>query len=105
MKAAVLAAPGKFEVQVIPAPSPNAGEVRIRLEGCGVCGSNLPPFEGRDWFSYPMQPGSPGHEGWGEIDALGAGVTGLRIGQRVAFLSSRAYAEYDVAQRTPVHGR
>src|SRR5205085_11539735 len=42
--------------------------------------------------------GEPGHEGWGAIDALGDGVDGHRIGDRVAFLSNRAYAEYDVAK-------
>ena len=78
MRAAVLAGAGKFEVRMAPLPEPAAGEVRIRVEGCGVCGSNLPPFQGREWFSYPMGSGAPGHEGWGEIDALGDGVTGLQ---------------------------
>jgi threonine dehydrogenase-like Zn-dependent dehydrogenase len=44
-----------------------------------------------------MEPGALGHEGWGRIVALGAGVADRRIGQRVAILSAHAYAEYDVA--------
>jgi threonine dehydrogenase-like Zn-dependent dehydrogenase len=97
MRAAVLAEPGRVEVREVPVPEPDAGHVLVRLEGCGVCASNLPPWEGREWFSYPMEPGALGHEGWGRIEALGAGVTGLAVGDRVAMLSGHAYAEYDVA--------
>ncbi len=83
------------EVTVVPAPAPD--EIRVRLEGCGICASNLPVWEGRPWFSYPYTPGSPGHEGWGVIDAIGDEVTDFVIGDRVALLSTRAYAQYDVA--------
>jgi len=71
--------------------------VLVRLKGCGICASNLPVFEGREWFRYPLPAGQPGHEGWGEIAGLGPGVAGLRAGQPVALLSDRAFAEYDVA--------
>ena len=98
MKAAVIAASRKLEVVSTGLPSPAPGEVRVRLEGCGVCASNLPVWEGREWFTYPLDPGAPGHEGWGVIDALGDGVEGVREGERVAFLSNRAYAEYDLAK-------
>jgi NADPH:quinone reductase-like Zn-dependent oxidoreductase len=80
---------------VIPEPGPT--QVRVRLEGCGVCASNLPVWEGRSWFDYPLSSGQPGHEGWGHIDALGTEVTHLNVGDRVAILSEHAYAEYDVA--------
>src|SRR5437763_10619408 len=97
MRAAVLRAPGLLETRRIAVPQPGAGEVRVRLEGCGVCASNLPPWEGRPWFRYPLAPGELGHEGWGRIDAVGAGVDPGRLGERVALLSFRAYAEYDIA--------
>ena len=97
MKAAVIAASRKLEVVSTRLPSPAPGEVRVRLEGCGICASNLPVWEGREWFTYPLDPGAPGHEGWGVVDALGDAVEGVRIGERVAFLSGRAYAEYDLA--------
>jgi NADPH:quinone reductase len=97
MRAAVIASPGKIEVAEVPIPEPDAGQVLIRLEGCGVCASNIPPWEGREWFSYPMAPGALGHEGWGRIVAVGSGVPDLTAGQRVAFQSEKAYAEYDVA--------
>lgn len=97
MRAAILTAPRQVEVQRAPIPQPSEGMVRIRLEGCGVCASNVPPWEGREWFSYPMPPGHLGHEGWGIIDEPGEGVTSLEPGQRVTFFSSNAYAQYDLA--------
>lgn len=97
MRAAVLAGDRGVRVEGVAIPEPGPGEVRIRLEGCGVCASNLPVWEGRSWFNYPLPAGAPGHEGWGRVDALGAGVTGVEEGDRVAFLSGRAYAEYDLA--------
>jgi threonine dehydrogenase-like Zn-dependent dehydrogenase len=78
-------------------PEPGPGEVRLRLEGSGVCASNLPLWEGRPWFGYPAPAGAPGHEGWGVVDAIGSDVAGLTVGDRVAALSYRAYAEYDIA--------
>ena len=97
MRAAVVAAPGEAGVTRVPAPSPAADEVRIRLEGCGVCASNLEPWAGLEWVSYPHEPGGLGHEGWGVIDAVGEAVSDLRPGDRVAALSYRSFAEYDIA--------
>ncbi|RYY66573.1 MAG: L-iditol 2-dehydrogenase, partial [Comamonadaceae bacterium] len=71
--------------------------VLLRLEGSGVCASSLPLWEGREWFQYPQAAGAPGHEGWGRIAALGDGVSGLRVGDRVAALTYHAHAEYDLA--------
>ena len=65
MRASVVTAPKTIDIREVPLPQPVEGQVRIRLEGCGVCHSNLPPFEGRPWFTYPMAPGQLGHEGWG----------------------------------------
>jgi threonine dehydrogenase-like Zn-dependent dehydrogenase len=98
MKAAVISSSRRLDVVSIATPAPAAGEVRVRLEGCGICASNLPVWEGREWFNYPLDPGAPGHEGWGIVDAIGDGVEHVRAGERVAFLSNRAYAEYDVAK-------
>ena len=97
-QAAVLAGPGAVRVERRKAAPPGPRQVRVRLEGCGVCGSNLPLWEGRPWFSYPCAPGAPGHEGWGRVEALGAGINGeVSEGQRVALLSYHAFAEVDVA--------
>ncbi|HEX2494256.1 MAG TPA: zinc-binding dehydrogenase [Steroidobacter sp.] len=101
-RAAKLVEPMKMEVVLTTTASPGPGEVRVRLEGCGVCASNLPVWEGRPWFQYPVAAGSPGHEGWGVVDAVGEGVEDLEPGERVALLSGNAYAEYDVAPREAV---
>lgn len=97
MPAAVLVAPGRFEVREAPKPQPGAGEVRVRLEGCGVCASNVEPWEGQPWSTYPSEAGGMGHEGWGVVDALGEGVTDVAIGERVTMLSGHGFASYDVA--------
>ncbi|RKI46284.1 L-iditol 2-dehydrogenase [Corallococcus sp. AB049A] len=86
-----------MRVERVALPEPGPGQVRVRMEGCGVCGSNLPVWEGREWFRYPLPPGAPGHEGWGVVDALGPGVSSLKPGDRVAMLSSAAFAEFDLA--------
>jgi threonine dehydrogenase-like Zn-dependent dehydrogenase len=99
MVAAVLRAGGQVEPVEVPMPVPKPGQVRVRLEGCGVCGSDLPVWQGRPWFEYPREPGAPGHEGWGRVDAVAPDVAAvLPVGTRVAGLSYRAYAEYDVAE-------
>ena len=81
----------------MPLPAPGPGQVRFRLEGCGVCASNLEPWEGLPWIGYPGEPGGLGHEGWGVVDALGEGVTSLAVGDRIAALAGRSFAECDVA--------
>ena len=102
MKAAVLIEPGRLEIQSVPLPTPADDQVRVRLQGCGVCASNLPPFEGREWFKYPMEPGQLGHESWGIVDQIGPAVTNFAVGDRVSMLSNHAYAEYDVADENQV---
>ncbi|WP_237586726.1 MDR/zinc-dependent alcohol dehydrogenase-like family protein [Pontibacter russatus] len=102
MKAAVVTAPKQVAVQEVNLPEPGAGQVRLRLEGCGLCASNIPVWEGREWFSYPVAAGNPGHEGWGLVDALGEGVTDIRVGDRVAALSYNSYAEFDIADADKV---
>ena len=98
MRAAVLEGPQRFSVAEVPLPEPGPGEVLIRLEGCGVCASNVEPWEGQPWSTWPGAPGGMGHEGWGRITALGEGVEGLSVGDRVTALTERSYAEYDVAR-------
>ena len=97
MRAAVLTGAGKLKIEEVPLPEPAPGQVRIRLEGCGVCASNLTPWEGPDWMHFPTEAGALGHEGWGVVDAIGHGVSAVQPGERVGFLSGKAYAEYDLA--------
>jgi threonine dehydrogenase-like Zn-dependent dehydrogenase len=95
-RCAVLAAPRQVTLERVAAPAPGPGEVRICIRGSGVCGSDLPVWEGRAWFDYPRKPGAPGHEGWGIVDAVGDGVDGLEVGVPVASLGSQAYGEHDL---------
>jgi D-arabinose 1-dehydrogenase-like Zn-dependent alcohol dehydrogenase len=77
----VPAAGGEFQVVEREMPEPGAGQVRIKVQACGVCHSDELTKEGH-WpgISYPRVPG---HEVAGVIDALGAGVSAWRKGQRV----------------------
>ncbi|HEV7392208.1 MAG TPA: zinc-binding dehydrogenase [Burkholderiales bacterium] len=97
MRAGVIAAPRTSGVQRVETPRPGPGQVLIELEGSGVCASSIPVWEGRSWFDYPQPAGAPGHEGWGRVAALGDGVAGIGEGARVAALTYRAHAEYDLA--------
>jgi threonine dehydrogenase-like Zn-dependent dehydrogenase len=97
MRAVVLAGPGQVRVDEVALPGPGPNQVRVRLEGCGVCASNLTPWAGPGWMRFPTEPGALGHEGWGVVDAVGDGVGGLSAGDRVAALSYHGYAECDLA--------
>jgi threonine dehydrogenase-like Zn-dependent dehydrogenase len=101
-RAAVIDAPRSARVDLVPIPEPAANQLRIRLEGSGVCASNLPVWEGREWFTYPQEAGAPGHEGWGVVDAVGEDVRGFSRGDRVAALTYHAYAEHDLAAHDAV---
>jgi threonine dehydrogenase-like Zn-dependent dehydrogenase len=96
MRSAVVAAPGVVEVVACDRPVPRENQVLVKVEGCGVCASNLDLWSGQPWFDYPMPPGVPGHEGWGIVEALGSGTSKYAVGERVAFLSDRSFAEYVV---------
>ena len=102
MRAVVLEAPGRARIVRQDVPEPQPGQVLVRVEGCGVCGSNLPLWEGRPWFEYPLPPGAPGHEGWGMVEAVGDEDDAALRGARVAFLSTRAFAELAVADASAV---
>jgi threonine dehydrogenase-like Zn-dependent dehydrogenase len=97
MRAAIITNPLTVELREAQTPALKSGEIRVRLQGCGVCGSNVPPWEGRSWFRYPLDAGSPGHEGWGIVAEVASDVHSFVPGDRVAFLSEHAFAEYDVA--------
>ncbi|EAR53129.1 putative oxidoreductase protein [Oceanicola granulosus HTCC2516] len=96
MQAAQVVAPGQVEMRTLPLPEPGPGEVRARIEGCGVCASNLEPWAGPEWQEFPMEPGGMGHEAWGVVEALGADVRGLAVGDHIGWLGSHGYASHEV---------
>jgi alcohol dehydrogenase, propanol-preferring len=72
--------PRRLELTEKPLKAPGPGQVRIRIEACGVCHSDTATVDGL----FPIEwPRVPGHEVVGRIDALGAGVQGWKTGQRV----------------------
>jgi len=75
-----VSAPNVFRVVERTVSEPAAGEVRIRVEACGVCHSDSGTVEGLFPINWPRVPG---HEAVGRIDALGSGVQGWTVGQRV----------------------
>src|SRR5258705_11290130 len=76
-------APG-LTVKSVPKPAPGPGEVLIAVRHAGVCGTDLHIADWDPWASGRMKPPSGvGHESAGEIQGLGDGVTGLRVGQPV----------------------
>jgi hypothetical protein len=86
MRALVVAGPGRVRVDDAPLPAPGEGEVRIRLEGSGVCGSSLPVWSGRPWFSYPLEPGAratragAGSTPWSRTSSDPGWANGSRVG-------------------------
>jgi threonine dehydrogenase-like Zn-dependent dehydrogenase len=102
MQSAILEEPHRFTVRSIEPPAPGEGEILLKVGGCGVCGSDLGPWKGLQGLSYPLQPGSPGHEVFGTVEAVGPGVSDLAAGDAVTALCYRAYAEYDVARAADV---
>lgn len=80
MKAVVYQAPEDFEVREIPTPEPGPGEIRFRVELAGVCGTDQHVHDGSFFATFPL---TPGHEPVGIVDAIGEGVEGFRVGQRI----------------------
>ncbi|MET3770428.1 alcohol dehydrogenase AdhP [Arthrobacter nitrophenolicus] len=83
MQAAVVNEFGKdLQVQDIAVPTPGPGEALVKVLTTGVCHTDLHAAEG-DWPVKPAPPFVPGHEGVGEVVALGEGVTDLAVGDLV----------------------
>ncbi len=65
----------------LPDREPGPGEIRVKIMACGVCRTDLHVVDGE--LPHPKLPIIPGHEVVGRIDAIGAGVEGLQLGERV----------------------
>lgn len=73
-RAAALAGPRRIELVEVERPRPGPGEVAVRREGCGVCGTDRAPWRGRERFRCTHPPGAPGHEGRGGVAAARPGI-------------------------------
>ncbi|MBB6670025.1 zinc-dependent alcohol dehydrogenase [Cohnella nanjingensis] len=105
MKALQITGEDAFGIVDIPQPAPRDDQVTVRIEIVSTCPRwDMNMMGGKDMFDasrkpdYPLPPGWPGHEMAGTVTAVGAGVQGLRVGDRVAALdhlsANGAYAEY-----------
>ena len=82
MRAMILEASGRpLVLRERPTPSPGRGEILIEIKACGVCRTDLHVVDGE--LAEPKLPLVPGHEIVGRVAALGPGVTGFAIGDRV----------------------
>jgi NADPH2:quinone reductase len=97
-------APEVMKLEEIPAPKPEAGQVLVRVRAAGVNPADTYMRSGAYAIKPPL-PYTPGVDGAGTIEAVGAGVTRVKPGDRVYTSGSLSgtYAEFDVAQESQVH--
>jgi 2-desacetyl-2-hydroxyethyl bacteriochlorophyllide A dehydrogenase len=81
MKAVVIPEPGSLSVERLDDPAPDPGDVVVKVDSCGICGTDLHLLDGEFPTRYPLVPG---HEFAGEVVAVGRGVEGVREGGFVA---------------------
>jgi len=82
MKAVVIEQPNSVSVEKIADPTPAEGQVVMKVEACGICGTDIHVIRGE--FAPTRYPIVPGHEFCGEVVAVGGGVSNLRVGDFVA---------------------
>ena len=88
MKAVMLHDPGKMERVELPDREPGPGEVVVKVEACSICGSDLEGYHGlHPKISFPRVMG---HETAGVVEAVGAGVAEVQVGDRVAGTGNKA---------------
>ncbi len=89
----------QFQMRDNPVPPPRRGQILLKIHACGICGTDqhIADRNAADWQPF-------GHEVAGVIEALGEGVTGLKVGDRVALDSSVPCGQCETCQPPP-HGR
>lgn len=86
MKSLLLTAYNHLEITDMPLPNPGLGEVLVRVEACGICGSDVHGLDGSTGRRIP--PIVMGHEAAGTVESVGEGVTQFAKGDRVTFDST-----------------
>ncbi len=101
MKQAIMTAPGQIDVQNVPEPAPGPGEVLLRIQRIGVCGSDIHVYHGKHPLtSYPVVQG---HEFSAVIEALGPGVTSLAPDAKVTSMPQIVCGECAPCRRDDYH--
>lgn len=97
MQALLLSEYNRLEMVDVPMPRPGPGEVLVRVEACGICGSDVHGYDGSSGRRIP--PIVMGHEAAGVVAAVGAQVSRLRQGDRVTFDSTIYCGECEYCRR------
>lgn len=101
MRRATMTAPGVIQFEDVPAPTPAAGEVLLRVQRIGICGSDVHVNHGR--HPYTPYPVVQGHEFSATVDAVGPGVDGLVVGARVTATPQVTCGECGPCRRGDYH--
>lgn len=97
MKKAVYHGIRGLRIEEVPEPGPSAGEVKVKVKYCGICGSDL-----HEYLHGPFPQSPFGHEACGQIVEIGQGVTGFQKDEPVLAFQKGAYAEYLVLPKERV---
>ena len=97
MKKAVYHGIRDIRIEEVPEPSPGSDEVKIKVQYCGICGSDL-----HEYLHGLFPESSFGHEICGEITAIGSATAGFEVGDRVVASQKGGFAEYMVATQDEV---
>ena len=101
MKQAVMTAPGEILIHEIEAPQPGPGEVLLRIQRIGVCGSDIHVYHGK--HPYTGYPVVQGHEYSATLEAIGPGVEGLKPGMKVTSTPQIVCGECGPCKRGDYH--
>src|SRR5215212_271173 len=96
MQRALLSGIKKIEIEDVPSQASAAGEARVSIAACGICGSDLHMYDG----SHPVlrPPLVMGHEFVGRVAEVGSDVTDLKVGDRVIGMAGRGCGECEACQ-------
>lgn len=97
MKALLLSEYNRLEIVDVPMPRPGRDEVLVRIEACGICGSDVHGYDGSSGRRIP--PIVMGHEAAGTVAAVGPGASGAHEGERVTFDSTVYCGECEYCRR------
>jgi len=98
MKAAFITAPRKFEIREIDIPTINDNQLLVKVEACGVCTSDIPPY--LDTLSDEVKKRNPfprrvGHEPSGTVQKVGKNIKDFQVGDRITGnFNTQSFAEY-----------
>jgi L-iditol 2-dehydrogenase len=101
MKSLLLSSYNNLEITEMPVPAVGDGEVLVRVEACGICGSDVHGYDGGSGRRIP--PIVMGHEAAGTVASVGSGVSGFAAGDRVTFDSTVYCGECAFCKRGEVN--